>query len=244
MNLIWVSDPTGLNHETAGVGAVDLCAQGQSVQPVETPAPGDPLFTVLCMKASKMAQDLYARVRLLAGDTCFVRIYLTQAKAEANPGGADLVGSSTAVIGAELMTDPYDFTIVNGPAGPDLTGWHLATVPFNVTPANPLDSVYKLEATATQQAATSDFMTSEMSIQGTDLTHNSPFRAISDTPTAEWGNIKGTKPKITVRAEELPESTTAVSIEDVAYTIVSRQPSIDGEFVELELEPENTSEIL
>ena len=239
--LTWLQDPTSLNHATAECAATDMCPIGQRTAVVSSPGAGEPKIAVTCMQANPLTVDLYLRVRALSFDTSYVKVYLTEAAAVANAGGASLVGGAAALIDVNLNAEPWDFTIVNGPAGPDITGWHVAIVPINVTPANPLDAIYKLTAPPSETQQTSDFLHNDFAVDVDNVTDSDKFRAILDNPYAEWRKTAGSSPRIMAKASDVAGVTDGhvLQIEGEAFIVRTKKPDVDAEFVVMDLEAEN-----
>lgn len=134
----WVWDKPGFPNTTAECRVADVCAV--------SPDYDEQTNTVTCNVAWTLTMDLYILLRGQSQDTVFVGVYPTLADAQ-NQTAASLIASYSGLV--VDLTEAQDFTLIEGVYHPDLAGFHVSSVPVDLTPANPTWSVWKVAATAT-----------------------------------------------------------------------------------------------
>lgn len=134
----WVWDKPGFTNTTAECRVADVC-------PV-SPDYDDQTNTVVCPVAWTLTMDLYVLLRGQSQDTVFVGVYPSLTAAQ-NETAAQLIASYSGLV--TDLTEAQDFTLTEGVYHPDLAGFHVSSVPVDLTPANPTWSVWKVAATAT-----------------------------------------------------------------------------------------------
>ncbi|MCA9726053.1 MAG: hypothetical protein KC729_00110 [Candidatus Eisenbacteria bacterium] len=133
MQVSWVWDKPGFDHETALCQVVNMCGTSVGINSVG----GLPPYTVTCGLPWTVGPDLFVLMRADGQSELILKVYDTLAHAQAG-GVTGLV--ATAATSTEDITDPQDFTIADGG---DYDGFHIATLPNDVQ-SNPVWSVWKV----------------------------------------------------------------------------------------------------